>query len=411
MADQPLLLVVTVGSPEPLAAVLAARHYSQVFYICSASSLRSIESAAFPATQENTLALADPEDFRSVAEQIRRRVSPLVAAWQAAAPTGEVIVDFTGGTKCMTAAAALVARTWKCRFQYIGGERGGSDIGVVLSGKEKALLSPNPWTALGYQAAEQAITIFDGGSPAAARLFLEEPIRRAEADVHDALNALYKVFTAYAEWDRFDHTAACDAFNAARPALPRLNPLFSDAAIDRLGDIVDRESAYLRNLLSIPSGGTYLVLDLIANAYRRMHERRYDDAVGRLYRATEALAQARLREAFGIEDSVCVKADRIPSQFHNLFSKGVRKGHIWPSGLQETYKLLKVWNDPLGDRFFQSILASNQSPLRYRNRSILAHGYKPLDFHQAEELIVAVLSVAEVHIAQLPMFPRFHDFV
>jgi CRISPR-associated protein (TIGR02710 family) len=409
MQSNPILLVVTVGNLEPLAAVLRARGYSQVCYICSQQSRASLDSAPFPATLENTFVLPDPEDFRSVVERIRRDVAPVVAAWQAAFPDGEVVVDFTGGTKCMTAAAALVARRWKCRFQYIGGERAGSPVGVVLSGKEKALVSPNPWTALGYQAAEQAITIFDGGSPAAARLFLEEPIHRAEAEVRQALTALHKVFTGYAEWDRFDHAAAREAFASALEVLPHLEPIFSPAAVLRLRAVMDRDAAYLGKLLAAEKGGEYLVLDLIANAYRRMHERRHDDAVARLYRATEALAQVRLRADHGVEDTESVPAASVPEQHYGAFSRGVRKGRLYLTGLHDSYRLLRIWDNPAGARFQESVLSGNKSPLRARNKSILAHGYKPLEFHSADELLVAVLELAGVHIRDLPMFPKFHE--
>ena len=48
----------------------------------------------------------------------------------------------------------------------------------MLDDAEAAVYSPNPWDALGYQAAEEAITLYDGGSPAAAFHFLIEPIRQ-----------------------------------------------------------------------------------------------------------------------------------------------------------------------------------------------------------------------------------------
>ncbi|MDB9309098.1 hypothetical protein PN471_10700 [Aphanizomenon sp. CS-733/32] len=44
--------------------------------------------------------------------------------------------------------------------------------------------------------------------------------------------------------------------------------------------------------------GYEIVQDLILNAERRATQQRYDDAVGRLYRALELLAQIRLLKAF-----------------------------------------------------------------------------------------------------------------
>ena len=77
----------------------------------------------------------------------------------------------------MAAALTLVARRWPvASFQYISGQRMTDGPMLVLDDAEAAVYSPNPWDALGYQAAEEAITLYDGGSQAAAFHFLIEPI-------------------------------------------------------------------------------------------------------------------------------------------------------------------------------------------------------------------------------------------
>jgi CRISPR-associated protein (TIGR02710 family) len=114
---------------------------------------------------------------------------------------------------------------------------------------------------------------------------------------------------------------------------------------------------------------TYLLVDLLNNAMRRGDdERKYDDAVARLYRAMELLAQRQLL-THSI-DSSDVKPEDIPAElrqkWESLFEEGSAK-----IGLAHCYELLTALGDPLGE-FYGDEKAKRL--LSTRNNSILAHG-------------------------------------
>lgn len=54
------------------------------------------------------------------------------------------------------------------------------------------------------------------------------------------------------------------------------------------------------------------MVDLLANAKRRKDEGRIDDAVARLYRAIEVVAQVALKDRHGFKSSEKVPLDRVP---------------------------------------------------------------------------------------------------
>ncbi len=105
-----------------------------------------------------------------------------------------------------------------------------------------------------------------------------------------------------------------------------------------------------------------MVVDLINNARRQIEEGKYDDALARLYRACEMLAQLRLLQK-GINSSdVDLNNDKVPKK-----SKG------W---LAKSYQLLDEMGDELGQRYTSD--RKLQAILNERNYSILAHGCKPI---------------------------------
>ncbi|HIE31816.1 MAG TPA: TIGR02710 family CRISPR-associated protein, partial [Methanosarcinales archaeon] len=129
-----------------------------------------------------------------------------------------------------------------------------------------------------------------------------------------------------------------------------------------------------------PKGHGYeLVEDLLLNSERRASQGRYDDAVGRLYRALELLVQIRLKLQYGIKtDDVDVK--KIPQEYREEYEpKNDMKDRKNKIGLKESYELLAKLND---DDPLAKIYLSRKSELigllEVRNLSIFAHGFRPI---------------------------------
>lgn len=67
--------------------------------------------------------LPDGQDLASCLDRLRQLTSK-VAEWVARGGAFRVVVDFTGRTKCMSAAIAVHASRWPCLFSYVGGSEG-----------------------------------------------------------------------------------------------------------------------------------------------------------------------------------------------------------------------------------------------------------------------------------------------
>ena len=149
MAD--VLLIATVGgSPEALVSGILAAKPARVIFVCSTDTRKSISSGdeARPGIVErlareryvldsgryDAFEIPDPQDLTSAVEHIHREATPSVERWRSRGPGFEVVADFTGGTKCMSMALGLVARSWPClRPGRCGGRRRMDRTGPQLS--------------------------------------------------------------------------------------------------------------------------------------------------------------------------------------------------------------------------------------------------------------------------------------
>jgi hypothetical protein len=151
------------------------------------------------------------------------------------------------------------------------------------------------------------------------------------------LHALEKVVDGFAAWDRFDYRAAASHF--VRSILDDLH-LFWDGKpeYDACPAQLEACAARLHELQGLvtadgPGGDVPsrpLLLDLLANAWRRGEiEQRYDDAVARLYRCVEGLAQLALwempRERARPEKITCASGSRRASSYWPSWEPRVQK--------------------------------------------------------------------------------------
>jgi hypothetical protein len=149
--------------------------------------------------------------------------------------------------------------------------------------------------------------------------------------------------------------------------------------LNSLDGFVGRMAANIKYLKSIPDGEYSIekVKELIANASRRAEEGKYDDAVARLYRATEMLAQVGFMEQFGQSTSK-FPARLLPDSIRRLFFRDESPDAEKGFGFQEAYQVLDAVGHQYGKTYhdnedkFKAIMCT-------RNCSILAHGSIPLD--------------------------------
>ncbi len=402
-----VLLVCTVGgAPEPvIRSILTQPHPDKVLFICSSDTCSNVTNKILPGVEAEGLRLgpaqheifqvSDPQALDVCLREIAREVSSQVRRWRDQ-HAAEIIVDPTGGTKVMSIALAFVARRWHCIFRYIGGtqrEQRSSGPGAVLTGAEQVVRRLNPLDVLGYQLAEDALTLANAGNYATARQQLEQGARSAaDLAVNRSLNTLAQLMDVFALWDHFDHAGAAAQLQYVERNRNDLACLLDDASFRAVEKVLPAWKDRL-DVLAAGRPTRELIEDLLANAERRIREGRYDDAVARLYRAVEAMAQWRLAEQYDIPDTGAVPPEKIPGPLRAEL--GPPAGGGFEIGLQKAYRLLEAFGDPLGARFRELKLHHPQhSPLAERNHSILAHGWKPVTQKGCEALRQRVFALA-----------------
>ncbi len=317
-----------------------------------------------------------------------------------------ITIDYTSGSKPMSAGALYAAVTENCNsIVYVTGER--DDNGRVISGTER-VFATTPNKLFARRIRSEGVQLFNAWQFAAAERLLDdflcrfprELVQRRFAD----LEGLYRLCRAYRAWDAFDHLVAQEAFEAVDKGVI---DLWSEH-IGRNKGWVNQVAKKLQEKEPAKRLCKELLVDLWANAGRRLEERRFVDAVARLYRLSELLAQFRLWHVYGI-DTGEVDMNKVPENMRRqLESYRNERGKV-QIPLKAAYELLAALGDELGGAWREPKL---RDALRARNESIAAHGLQPVTeevakrLKEAEEpLLKAVVPELNGYLAKAT-FPR-----
>ena len=384
----------------------------------SEQSFKKAAGKKFPFLEEHNigcLVLDDPEDIGKTLQNIREKAAPKHKEWIRNGENYLSIVDFTGGTKCMSASLALAARKWgKCAFSYVGGERDKGGAGIVKPGCEKIIHRQNPWEALGFQYMEEAVLLFKSYSYGAAYNVLDRAFqnmteqslfgKRTDQTLKDEFCAAKKWIKAYKDWDDFCHKESYQSLKLLQSKhWNNLTAAFKDFDEIDIKKSLPESLEYLEKILSggaVAGGGIknspYLIYDLIINARRKAAQSRFDDAAARLYRAIEAMAQCRLQK-HGIADSSKTPVSLLPGKLKKkLCRQKPEDSETCKLALRDSYLFLMEKADPLGEKFEELNLSAGGSPLAKRNQSVLAHGFEPLSEKNYKALLDPALELFKV---------------
>jgi CRISPR-associated protein (TIGR02710 family) len=418
----PLLMLFTIGgSPAPVAESLFRARPDLVVFICSRRSAESLTApdgvlarlAAKGLTlnpgQYEVLTLTNEEDLLECVEDMRAFLNPRVGRWLERGPRHRLWADFTGGTKCMSVALGLVTRAWPCEMVYVGGaQRTKGGLGVTIDGFERFLNRENPWNALGYEAADQAVSFFNAGHfPAASSLLRHAAVRASAPHIKRALATFASLAEAYAFWNLAQVRRAIDCLDVF---LKNSNDMicfgFSPDGLKLLRAQVASHLDWLNRLGDGLTPTREWLADLLADARRRLDAAQFDDAVARLYRFIEAAAQHQFL-ARDLSTS-SFPLDALPEALRPVWAYRAVNGHL-RLGLHDAYDLLHRLGDPLAAAFREHKLHTRTSPLEARNASRFGHGFQPISEKHALALWDAALALAAVLGIQpeaLPVFPR-----
>lgn len=314
----------------------------------------------------------------------------------------DVIVDYTGGTKNMTAALVLATFSRGYRFSYVGGvSRTKNDLGTVISGHEKVFTGLSPWQLLEVEDRKRLALYFNVYQFESACAVIDELIARNPQEKRRMYEYVRIIIQAYAAWDQFAHSSARDHIDRLhKPMAEGLQ--FFDAdnrnIFQHLRETLNTHSSILNKLapreLKKPVSVTRNhVIDLLSNADRRAEEGKYDDAVARLYRSLEMIGQVAFHEKFGCSTSE-VPLDKIPQSLKQDYEQRYlnKRDDFLALPLEATFMVLDEVGVIEGKQFIQNRKIFQDIQLG-RNNSILAHGVACLDKAAFERFNTAIRSV------------------
>lgn len=405
------LIVSVGGSIEPIIASL--REYAPA-YVCFFVSQQSVDMV--PEIKQN-LDISF-EDYKVIAdnpEDLMCCYGKAAKCWDFLESKGvspkDVIVDYTGGTKVMSAALVLLAVSKGLELSYVGGtQRNKGGLGTVIKGHERVFGHENPWEIMAIDERKRAATLFNKHQFEAAHENLKSAIGKVRMRaLRHYLEALKVLCEGYLLWDKFAHKKAVAVLRRGLDKLSEYAAIAGDSQAATLAGVVEKNLEFLKALGAASDDFTKPcrehLLDLLANAQRRGKEGKYDDAVARLYRSLELLAQLRLERTYGIK-SGNVDHTKVPQGI----SEKLRQRYSDPAdgkikiGLKAAFDLLFELGDDLGGRYREC--KDIEGVLSARNNSILAHGLQPVGQDTFDRMWGLVLQFSQVKESELPTFPE-----
>ena len=293
------MLVSLGGSPEPVMYSLNQQRPAYVLFFVSTETAPQIQDVirglSYRYADSDRILTPAAEALGVCYRVLREQLPAKLAQW--GVREDELVVDYTGGTKTMSAALVLATIARVHHYSYVGGvERDKGGVGVVIGGRERMLYVHNPWREWAEEERQRMRLYCATARYETALQELERLLAHLEPEEQDVLRAMARAVAAYRDWDNFRHR---DALPQLGQALRFLKPYARGAGEPALVQSVqemEANLAFLQRLTGKETRDEAYIPDLIANADRRAKlENKYEDAVARLYSALERTARFRLR--------------------------------------------------------------------------------------------------------------------
>jgi CRISPR-associated protein (TIGR02710 family) len=289
----------------------------------------------------------------------------------------KIIMDYTSGTKTMSAAMACCGLFYSKDLISVGGDR---TLGEVSAGTE----------IINYQ---NLYKIYDRFALMRTRYNFNAKRFKACIDVLNHIvdmnihkESFLNLCKSYYAWDNMDFESAYEHLKRVDMNQFEFAEIKNDLKknLKALGTIVNSRSENLKNC--------YILASLINNSIGKAEEYKYDDAIARLYRAMELIAQIRMT-SYGIKSSdvdVDVLSENgVSQEFIDGLEKTRDDGKI-RIGLVMDYLLLNELDDDLGKYYVENDKRIKNITVK-RNTSILAHGLESKskeDFDESLEVVI-----------------------
>ena len=410
-------LISVGGSQAPLLFTLRQHHPMHVWYFCSSGSRQIADAIQAQLDWHPAPRFIEVERFEELGPCYRelRRKLPEILDESCVSPR-EVLVDYTGGTKTMSAALVLVATEIFDQFSYVGGkqrEQGG--LGVTVDGTERVFYQMNPWADLAIREIERARDLWAGCQFQTAARVLREVAPRVPNQLR--FESVADLADAMAARHRLDFKEAVKKLGSVQKSLPAL----FDGSNNH--GLIDFTSECLQVCLacSMDAASNDFLRELLDNTMRTGGQCRFEDAAARLYRAMEMQGQLWLAETTrgNFINGRCKpeKTASIPVALQKLaFCKPKAEGESIDLSLEQSFLALHELEDKRVAKVIADIATAgagvkNSSRWRQatekRNTSILAHGVQPIGadgFAAMKEIATEFLGF-ELEVQSNPILP------
>ncbi len=421
------LLISVGGAPQPIIRSIEYHRPERVVFFASVQSRETIDieirqPCGHSWAADELVVTPDAQSLLACLTVLRGGLDDALS--RLGVTDTDLVVDFTGGTKPMVAALVLAMIRRPVTFSYVGGERrdrGG--LGMVETGHEQFVPTVNPWLVLALDESREVGRLFDRGHFERARDLAQVTASRLDGSGERRFfRCLAEVAEGYHRWDLFRYGRAASLLPGAVNRLRRAAHDRGDAdmmawcdALDddarRLAMCAEAATALRTGEYRRPPGGLMgddpLIVDLLANARRRVDHGRYDDAVLRLYAAVEKAAKIALLSR-GIDNSGAEVESLPEGARERLAHRADRRGRV-SFGLVESFRLLAELGDPLGAALGEIGPGLGRTPvgsfLEARNHSMLAHGFEAVDGRRYDRIEATVRGILGVDPAAVAAFP------
>lgn len=410
MREKVKAMIITLGgTTEPL--IKSILHHQPEF-ICYFASQQTYELSFNIRTEveknnlkyQSEMVLVDnPNDLLHCYEKAEEAVKRVFSKGY---NKNEIIVDYTGGTKNMSVAISLASILHGFSFSYVGGsERTKEGKGIVISGHEKIYSSVNPWDFLAKDDFLRFCSFFDSYQFSSAKVVLSNILNKT-TKFKVIYEILLQLVDAYRYWDLFKHK---EAYRTLKKIDLRILAEFEFYNFQKIAEEIKKNIDFLDNLQEKKLLTTWHIYDLISNADRRFEEGKIDDAILRLYRVTEMLAQLSLKEKFNIDTSK-VDPNQIPEEIRDDYVKKFldTETQKLKIPLFASYLLLKHLNDEIGNKFIQNH-EEFKKILSSRNSSYLAHGFDSSKEDTYVKFRETIINLSGINENELPKFPKISE--
>ncbi len=406
-----LIIMSLGGSPDPLIKSIMTFNPEKVIFFASHDSVplsHEILSASNKKPASEFVITDNPNSLFNCYSKARKCID---RAQQGDLPRDEIMVDYTGGTKVMSAALLLASLGRSYRFNYVGGvQRNKDGIGTVIDGHEEMFSEASPWSVFAEEERRQIVILFNRRRFSAVIEIIETFDRDLPAEIRKYFQFVRLLSEGFLKWDQFEHKTALRYLDRGITELSDYISLYPDPELETFSKKVLTCKEYLNYVVektqSLKTSHKILISDLLNNARRKIADKRFDDAAARIYRALELFGQIIFKEVAGCDNDK-VKLEIVPDKIRKEFSRKYLDPHrnVLKLPLSATFKYLEAKGHEVGERFFkrEKEIRNIQSN---RNDSILAHGLKPVTERGINSILKTVSDfIQEIEYIDFPELP------